>query len=170
MTSVKRLYQHLTTGCVVTDDPWRALRVGIPRLPNPSCFSIAIPWNLSSHSHWGSQIWIEVACGHNDWFGPGTHPHTLTEASEPIRHSSISYFSFPEKARLLLVRLQISSTIYCFPLLYPQWLFSWSWRSAIITELISCYQQRQGKQWPLCRTLPSHKLPGPQSLHAGVEN
>lgn len=123
MTSFKHLYQCLTKDYVITSESWRALRMGIPRLPNLNYFRVAVSWSLSSHSHWGSQIWIEVARGHNDLFAPGTHPHTLTGPSKPIRHSSIQHFNFPENAQLLLVRVQLSSTIYCFPLLYPQLLF-----------------------------------------------
>jgi hypothetical protein len=33
---------------------------------------------------------------------------------------------------------------------------SWSWRLAMVIELISCYRQKQGQQWPPHRTLPSH--------------
>ena len=49
--------------------------------------------------------------------------------------------------------LQFTTSHYCT----PSCSFAGSWRSAIITELISCYQQRQGKQWTLCRPLPSHQ-------------
>lgn len=133
-------------------------------------FRVAISWSLYSHSHWGSQICIEVACGHNDSFGLGIHSQTLTKASKPIRHSNIQDFNFPEKAQLLLVRLQVSSTVYRFPLLYLQWLF------CLVLEICHRYwadlmlSAKARKTMASLQAFALPQAPGSQSLHARVEN
>lgn len=150
--------------------PERAPRMGIPHLPKLNCFRVALTWSLSSYSHWGSQIWIEVACGHNDLFAPGTHPHAFTGASKRIRHSSIQHFNFPEKTQLLSVRLQISSTMYHFPLLHPQLLFR------LVLEICHHYGAELMLSAKARKTMGSRQAfalpqaPGPRSLQAAVEN
>lgn len=50
--------------------------MGVPLAIRPQGFRVGTPGGLSSHSQWGPQIGIEVACGHSDLFAPGTDPHT----------------------------------------------------------------------------------------------
>lgn len=120
-------------------------------LPEPGAFS--------SHSQWGSQIWIEVACGHNDCSLLAPVPTHLLRLQNPLGSQTFSTSVSQKKHDLCWLDYKYLLQFTLFPITVPLVALalglgdrppsvSWS----------TYYLQRQGKQWPLYRTLPSHKL------------
>lgn len=125
--------------------------MGVPRPPS----SGASGW--AHQGAFAAPLSGDLRCGHSDLFAPGTRPRTLGARNPSALEHSVFYF--PRKGTTPVG--WIPDTFCKFSASHyrtPGCSFSWSWRAAILTEPRSRCQQRQGKQRPLHRTLPSHTL------------
>lgn len=149
--------------------------MGIPghHLPNVKGSSAARAWCPSSHSQWGSQIWIEVwlvVIMIVGWYPSHRTRTHLLGPQNPLGNQAFSA-PFSQKRHDLhwldyIYLLQLN----CFPLLYPWLLFC--------LVLATCHHhvadlKLSAKARKTMVSLQGSALPqaqGPQRLHVGVEN
>lgn len=130
----KYLYQCLTRGYILIATARRSLRMGLTQgLPNLNDFMAARAWSLSSHSQWGSQIWIEVACGHNDCSLLAPIPTHLLRLQNPLGSQTFSTSVSQKKHDLcwLDYKYLLQFTVSHYGT--PSCSCTWSWRSATIS-------------------------------------
>ena len=133
MTYVKYLHQCLTRGYILIEAAGRALGMGIPQgLPNLKDFMAARAWSLSSHSQWGSQIRIEVACGHNDCSLLAPIPTHLLRLQNPLGSQTFSTSVSQKKHDLcwLDYKYLLQFTVSRYGT--PNCSCTWSWRLATV--------------------------------------